>query len=51
LSADVTGLILAIVPTAVGLGGFLWGIHTHMQAQNLKQEEILFPLVEEFDEP
>jgi hypothetical protein len=49
LSTEITGIIQAAIPTAVGLGGFIWGIHTYRQGQNLKRKEILFPLIEEFD--
>ncbi|NOJ27041.1 MAG: hypothetical protein DA330_03405 [Nitrososphaera sp.] len=49
MSIDVTAVIQAAIPTGVGLGGFLWGIHTYRQGQNLKRKDILFSLIDEFD--
>ena len=33
-----------------GIGGLIWGIYTYNESQILKRQEILFPLIKEFDE-
>ena len=47
--SDMTGIIQTVVPTAVGGAGFVCGILTYKQGQNLKRKEILFSLIREFD--
>ena len=40
-----------ILATVLGIGGLFWGLYTYRGAQTLKRQQILFPLIEEFDKP
>lgn len=42
-------IVGTVIPTAAGLFGVLWGVHTYSQSQLLKRKEIIFPLIAEFD--
>jgi len=46
---DWTQVITTLIPTVVGGVGAFWGIFTYREAQKLKRKEILFPLIDEFD--
>jgi hypothetical protein len=46
---DWTKVITTLIPTAVGAVGAFWAIFTYREAQKLKRKEILFPLIDEFD--
>ena len=46
----MTAIITTIIPTVAGIGGLIWGIYTYKETQILKRQEILFPLIKEFDE-
>ena len=43
-------IIGTVIPTAAGLFGVLWGVHTYRQSQLLKRKETIFPLIAEYDE-
>lgn len=38
-----------LLATAFGIGGLFWGIYTYRGSQTLKRQQILFPLIKEFD--
>ncbi len=42
-------IILSIVSTAVSAGGAMFGVITHSKNQTLKRQEIIIPLIKEFD--
>ena len=46
----VISIITAFSGVTTGLIGLFWGIHTYKKGQILKRQEILFPLIKEFDD-
>jgi hypothetical protein len=46
---DLTAIISTIIPTAAGLGGLIWAVYTYRESLFLKRKDIIFPLIDEFD--
>jgi hypothetical protein len=47
---DITPIIAALIAGAVALAGFFWGLITYKKDQNLRRKDVIFPLINEFDE-
>jgi hypothetical protein len=51
MPSDLELIIGTAIPTLAGIFGVYWGTHTYRGSQVLKRKEIVFPLMDEFDEP
>src|SRR5215831_7017063 len=49
MSVDTTAIITTLIPTAAGIGGLIRGVYTYKESQILKRQEILIPLLKEFE--
>jgi hypothetical protein len=49
-STDLATIVGTVIPTLAGLFGLFWGTHTYRDGQILKRKEIIFPLIEEYDD-
>jgi hypothetical protein len=47
---DITPIIAALIAGAVALAGFFWGLVTYKKDQDLRRKDVIFPLINEFDE-
>jgi hypothetical protein len=47
---DITPIIAALIAAVVALVGFIWGLITYKKDQNLRRKDVIFPLINEFDE-
>jgi hypothetical protein len=49
-SSDLITIITTIITTSIGIIGGLFGIITYRKNQTLKRQEIILPLMKEFDD-
>jgi hypothetical protein len=53
MSIDISAIVTTVIPTVAGVGtgifGIIWGVHTYKQGQIAKRQEVLFPLIQEFN--
>jgi hypothetical protein len=47
---DITPIIAALIAAVVVLVGFFWGLITYKKDQTLRRKDVIFPLINEFDE-
>ena len=50
MPGDLELIIGTAIPTLAAIFGVFWGTHTYRESQVLKRKEIVFPLMDEFDE-
>jgi hypothetical protein len=50
MPGDLELILGTAIPTLAAIFGLFWGTHTYRESQVLKRKEIVFPLMDEFDE-